>query len=261
MPQVLLINPVSRKEIKTMAKKARSAAQQRATRKMIAANRARRKAASGGTTKRKAARRVSRAKPRAQRRPARASNPAPMVKRKARRPSKRAATAAGRTLRYRRKNPVGGVSAFVKGTLVPSAVGGAGALVLDLAMNMLPLPPAMKTGPMRPVVKVVGAIGLGMLASKVTSRQTGGQVAAGALTVTLYELARGALAKNETTKKLFGLGEYGGEESRIGEYVGEYVGVGEGEEVPGIGYQDSGMQVGDLMPDGSVEGYETGVYR
>lgn len=237
-----------------MAKAKRSAAQQRATRKMIAANRAKRR----GTAAAKPKRRPARTKARAARRTQRAANPAPAVRKRTRRTSKRDASTAGRTLRRRRSNPVGGVGGFIKNTMMPSAVGGAGALALDLVMNMLPLPPAMKSGPMRPVVKVVGAIGLGMLASKMASRQVGGQVAAGALTVTLYDMARVALAKNDMTKKLFGLGEYGVEDARVGEFVSEYV---SGDEQESIGYVDSGMQVGDLMPDGSVEGYETGVYR
>ncbi len=263
MPQVLLINPVSREDMKAMAKAKRSAAQQRATRKMIAANRARAKAARGASRpKRRASSATPRAKSRATRRPTRAANPAPAVQTRKRRSTKRQATAAGRVLRYRRrKNPVGGIGGFVKGALIPSAVGGAGALALDLAMNMLPLPATLKTGTMRPVVRVAGAIGLGMLASKVASRQVGGQVAAGALTVTLYDLARSTLAKNDTFKKVFGLGEYGSDDARIGEFVGEYVGEQVSGDADQIGYQDSGMQVGELMPDGSVEGYETGVYR
>jgi hypothetical protein len=48
---------------------------------------------------------------------------------------------------------------------------------------MLPLPVAMKTGPMAPVVKIAGALGLGALAGMVTNRRMANQVAAGAVTV------------------------------------------------------------------------------
>lgn len=256
MPQVLLINPSDRKG-STMAKSKRTPAQQRATRKMIAANKARAKST----------RRVSRAKP-AKSRAMRSApehitivNPKP-ARRKARRShpitSARAASDAGRKLRYRRKNPVGG---FFSDTLIPSAVGGAGALTLDVLLGVLPIPAQFKTGPMAPVVKLAGAVGLGFLASKVAPKRVANQIAAGAITVTLYGVAKQMLVK-VGGGKIPGLGEYVGEmyvePVAVGEYVGEYVGALPDETV---GYPNAGMIVGDLQPDGSVEGYETGVYR
>lgn len=250
MPQVLIVNPSERKG-KKMAK--RTAAQQRATRKMIAANRARAKG-------------VSRAKPRRRATPRAA--PAPAARRRKSAPrrarpqvSAAQATRAGRTLRYRRRNPVGfNIAGFVTNTLMPSAIGGAGALALDVLVGMLPLPPALKTGPMAPVMKVAGAIGLGMAAGMFASRKTAEQIAAGAVTVTLYGLAKTMLIKI-SGGKIPGLAEYvemypGGP---MGQYMDEYTGQNEGE-VPMIGYMSPGEQVGHLMPEG-VEGYETGVYR
>ena len=259
MPQVLLINPISRKEVKAMAKKKRTPAQQRATKKMIAANRAR---AKGTTRKARSAprkARVSRGKTRRPNRPNRESNPAPALKKRRRRiTSKADATRAGRMLRRRRRNPIG-LGGFVKTTLVPSAVGGAGALALDLLLNVIPIPVAVKNGPMRPLLKIGGAIGLGMVASKVASRRVGEQVAAGALTVALYDMAKAAIAKSPAGK-WFGLAGY---ELDMGAYIGEDVGAyvddGTGQQM--LGYTDAGMQVGDYTADGSVEGYETGLYR
>lgn len=247
-----------------MAKAKRTPAQKRATAKMIAANKARRK---GAAPKRA----VSRAKPKRRSAPRAAAAPARSAPRRAKRrshpiTSRTEATVAGRKLRYRRKNPV----SFISETLVPSAIGGAGALGLDVLLGVLPLPVAMKTGPFAPVVKVAGAIGLGMAAGMVTSRKTANQIAAGAITVTLYNFAKAALVKM-SGGKIPGLSEYiaddgttlidpaTGQAFQVGEYVGEY--VGESDEVPQIGYPNAGMMVGELMPDGSVEGYETGVYR
>lgn len=261
MPQVLLVNPSPRKGASArkgatrakpritkrkpvMAKAKRSKAQQAATRKMIAANRARSRAA-------KAPRRPA-AKKRAS--PARAAPARRTTKRRttARRgsggwpiTSAAAASRAGRALRHRRPNPIGG---FVKDTLMPSIVGGAGALALDVAVGVLPLPPAMKTGPMAPLVKAAGAVGIGMLAGQLLGRRTGEQVAAGALTVTVYNVARQMLNKVS-----------GGRIPGLSEYVSMYPGMAEYVEYdpPQLGYESSGGQVGEV----ELEGYETGVYR
>lgn len=233
-----------------MAKAKRSAAQKRATAKMIAANRARARGA------KRAAPRKPAARPAAKRSSApRRAAPAKRRRTSARRgpggwpiTSATAASRAGRALRHRRPNPVSGIGTFVKGTLMPSVVGGAGALALDVAMGMLPLPPALKSGPMAPLVKAAGAVGLGMIAGKALGRRTGEQVAAGALTVTVYNVARMMLVK-ASGGRIPGLSGY------VDEYVSEYV-----DPSAQLGYESSGGQVGD----GDVvemAGFETGVYR
>lgn len=258
MPHVLIVNPSARKKASkststrkarkgkaTMAKQ-RTAAQKAATRKMIAANRARRKPA------RKAAPRRAKRRAAPVASAARRSSP---KRRKARRSvtSAPVASRAGRQLRYRRRNPVGGIGDFVQSTLMPSVIGGGGALALDVLLGVLPLPDAIKTGPMAPVAKVAGAVGLGILAGFVTSKRTAQQIAAGALTVTLYNVAKAGLVKM-TGGKIPGLSSYDPES--VGEYVGEYV---DGSVMPALGYVDSGMQVDEY--DESMQGYETGVYR
>ena len=245
MPQVLLVNPSPRKgttrksaskgKSKMAArKKTRTAAQKRATAKMIAANRARSRASRSPakSAPRRAKRRVSRSAP-----VARAASPR---RRKYKRSGAAAASQAGRVLRYRRPNPIGN---FISDTLIPSAVGGAGALALDVAVAALPLPASMKTGPMAPLVKVAGSVGLGMLAGQLMGRKTGEQVAAGALTVTIYNLAK-------TTLNRISGGRIPGLSMYPDGYLNAYVSGGE------LGYEDSGQQVGEY-----VGGYETGVYR
>lgn len=242
MPHILLVNPSPRKGTKKMAtaKKAkRTPKQLAATAKMIRANKARRKGASQPRAPVKRAAAVKRA-------------PARAVKRRSghRITSRKAASTAGRVLRYRRPNPM----SFVTDTLLPSAVGGAGALALDVVVAVLPLPVALKTGPAAPLVKVAGAVGLGMLAGAAFGRRTGEQVAAGALTVTIYNFAKAALIKIGGGK-IPGLSVY--PDGPMGEFVS-------GADVLELGYTDSGMQVGEHVSDGgeyAMNGYETGVYR
>jgi len=237
MATVLLVNPAPLKGPRMKArKKPRSAAQRAATKRMIAARRASSKPAQR----------------------ARRSNPAPARKRR-QYTSKPAASVAGRVLRYRRKNPAGGIGDYLTGTVVPSAIGGASMLAFDVLAGVLPLPPALRTATMKPVIQVVGAVAMGLLASSITSRKTAQQIGAGALTVALYNVGKSALV-TVGQGKIPGLAEY------VGEYINAYE---DGAGVPALGYQDSGMQVGgdmELMPDGSVNeyamaGYETGVYR
>lgn len=99
------------------------------------------------------------------------------------------ATKARRTRRTYRRNPIGklNVKSFMRQTLMPSAVGAVGALGIDMIMGFLPLPIAWKTGPMRPAVKGIGAVAIGLAASMVTSRKVAEQITAGGLTVVLYD--------------------------------------------------------------------------
>lgn len=99
------------------------------------------------------------------------------------------ATKARRTRRTYRRNPIGklNVKSFMRQTLMPSAVGAVGALGIDMIMGFLPLPSAWKTGPMRPAVKGIGAVAIGLAASMVTSRKVAEQITAGGLTVVLYD--------------------------------------------------------------------------
>lgn len=225
-------------------KKARTAAQKRATKKMIAANRARARGAAAPARKRRSARRAApvAAAPARRRRASRRRTGGWRIT-----PAK-TASRAGRQLRYRRPNPID----FLTTTLMPSVVGGAGALALDVAIGALPLPPALKTGPMAPLVKVAGAVGLGMIASKMVNRRVGEQIAAGALTVQVYNFAKAMLIK-------VGQGKIPGLSMYPDGYMGEYV---SGDETPALGYTDSGMQVGEYVSgDEELSGYESGVYR
>jgi hypothetical protein len=261
----------------TARKKPRTAAQKRATAKLVALNKARRSGRTSRTSaKRRPARRTTRrvrrsnpvetimSNPRRRRSKARRSNP--------RRTSRAAATHAGRTLRYRRRNPIGGLGEFVTGQLVPSAIGGGGALLLDVALAVLPIPATMKVGAMAPIVRIAGAVGIGALAGMVTNRKTANQIAAGALTVTMYQIARGFLARALPAGSVPGLSAPPFYDPALPGGMGEYV---SGDvDYPQLGYIQSGQYVGGQddffgdanegvgeYVDGSMEGYETGVYR
>lgn len=79
-------------------------------------------------------------------------------------------------------------------TVMPAAVAAGGAIGLDILWGMLPLPIALKTGPVRYVAKGVGAVAMGMVASMVVNERVAKNFTAGALTVVIYESLREALS-------------------------------------------------------------------
>ena len=125
------------------------------------------------------------------------------------------------------------VQGFAKNTLMPSAIGAAGALGLDVLIGFLPLPPNLKTGPMRSVVRIAGAVALGIVAGMVVKKETAANIAAGAVTVTLYDVLKGAV---QTAMPNLQLGEtdifteypslaYAGAGETVGEYVSDDMGM------------------------------------
>ena len=146
-----------------------------------------------------------------------------------------------RRRKYRRTTGVPSPMGFVKDTLVPSGIGAAGALGLDILLGFLPLP-AMLKGPMvTPIVKLAGAVGIGAVAGMITNRRIGEQVAAGAVTVVLYNLLRGVVTQAMPT---LALGDYD---------MSAY---------PSLEYVGAGLQVGNIPSDemGTYDGAEMGMY-
>lgn len=109
----------------------------------------------------------------------------------------------------RRHNPrmLGGFSIRgITSALVPAAIGGAGAVALDVGLSYLPasVPDFLKTGIGNKGLKIAGAIALGMIAGKVLGRETGKAVGAGALTVVAYGIVRDLVKQVAPTLPLSG---------------------------------------------------------
>jgi len=111
----------------------------------------------------------------------------------------------------RRHNPrmLGGFSmGGIMNQLIPAAVGGAGAVALDVALGYLPAatPDFLKTGMGNKALKIGGAILLGVVAGKVLGRERGKAVAAGALTVVAYGIIKDGVGQVAPTVALSGDG-------------------------------------------------------
>lgn len=168
MGQLLLVNPKRRKARK-------------GPRKLSAAQRA---AGFGGGGKRRKRARRSRASLHVN--PKRRKSSGRRRRRLHRNP--RRAAAGGRGM-------IGQAKSLLAGNLMPAALGAAGALGVDIAWAFAPVPAAIKSGPAAPLVKILGAVGLGMLVSKFANRRFGQAMVAGYLTVTAYDMAKKLVAK------------------------------------------------------------------
>lgn len=102
--------------------------------------------------------------------------------------------------RRRHRNPrfgIPSVRGVMRQTLMPAAIGATGALALDVAYGYAqPYLPAMLQGKWPTLaVKVVGALGIGMLASKFLGRERGRIATLGAVTVVGYGALKSALSQ------------------------------------------------------------------
>ena len=127
-----------------------------------------------------------------------ATNPAP---RRRRRHSLRAVARSSR--RRTRRNPIG--MGGIMGMLTGAVWGAGGAVAVNYAYNMLPLPATMKTGMMGTVSKLGLAVALGMLGKSVLGRNAG-KMAEGAMTVAAYEALQGMLPVSAGGTSVAGLG-------------------------------------------------------
>jgi hypothetical protein len=87
----------------------------------------------------------------------------------------------------------GGAMGFAKDKLLPGAIGGAGALAVDLAWPYAApyLPQMLVTGAFVPVTRIGLAILIGMAGKMVGGKRFGEEVLNGAIIVTLYDVMKG----------------------------------------------------------------------
>lgn len=229
-------------------RKGRTAAQKRATRKMIAANRGR---------GRPAARRVVRRRPRRR-------NPNNNARRSPRRYMRTAVTAPATAAR-RRRNPTRRMTmrSVMNQNIIPAMQGGAGALGMDILYGYLPIPATMKVGMMRHIIKGGAVIGFGMFAGQFMRPTTAHNMVTGALTVIMHTAMRETMAQfmpNIPLGEYESMGQvpYGTPMSPMGAYV----------EPQGMGYYNAGQVaspqyngMGEYMGpnNGNMSAYESGI--
>lgn len=249
MAQLLLVNPSvrpSRRKKKGVNKmKRRSRAQLAATKKLVALNRARRKSkkVTLGDSVMARKRRSKRTLKSVKRHGKPASRAAFRKSGYARNPIRLRRRVKRRSNPIAAKLGLGGIGKSV----IPAAVGAGGAITLDLLWSYLPVPAMVKTGPMRHVAKAAGAIGLGIIAGMLVKKDTANALAAGALTVVMYNAAREAVA---TFAPNIPLGEYLAISDSTAPMLGEYL-SGDGDELDGIIMDDDNYSMAGLFDSGN----------
>lgn len=174
------------------ARSGRSAAQRRATAKLIAFNKSRRR----GSASRPKRRRTRR-------------NPAPLaaLANPRRRRSSRRAVSRRPSRRYRR-NPSLRIGNAVNQVIKPAVTQAVGGLVLDLAMGYIPLPAMLATGYAKSLTKVAIAVGIGIVGQKVTKGATAKSLALGAATIAIHDLLKGLVQTNMPSIRLGGYDDW-----------------------------------------------------
>lgn len=115
--------------------------------------------------------------------------------RRKRRTSRRRASFRRNPISSRRRGLGGvigsGYGNFMK-DMYPAAIGASGALAVDMALGVLEpmLPTELTSGVLGSVTRLAGAVGVGMIASKVAGKAFGAQVLTGSLIVTFYDLLK-----------------------------------------------------------------------
>lgn len=219
--QLMLVNP-KRKRRRMTAKQAKYFGKRR-RRRTTAVSAAR------NPTRRRRSRRRSRVTVRARR------NPTAATIRRARRSG-----------RARSRSMLAGLvpGNLIKGTLMPAAIGGGGALLVDLAWGFAPIPAQIKTGPLAPIAKIAGAIVVGAVAGKVLGKDVGQKVTAGYITVLAYNFAKSTVQKFAPALPL-------------GDYDMGYISPAVTMNDPSIGAYIDGPGVGSPSSVGSyVSGYQ-----
>ena len=125
---------------------------------------------------------------------------------------------------------------MMNAVVVPAVSAAGGAILLDVVWGFTPVPPQMKTGPMRHAVKGLGAILIGQMVPMFGfTKRTGDLMALGALTVVFHSAFREMLTQFMPALPLgyYSAGADAGYDPQLGMYVASpRLGVRGGESVP-----------------------------
>lgn len=131
-------------------------------------------------------------------------------------------------------NPVG----FVATTIVPAAVGALGGVGVNYIFDNY-APASLQTGVLNPLSRLALAAGLGVAVGAVTDNRTGAMVAAGAMTVTAYDMITNYM--NGTSVFQTGSSQQGyGQGGQMGRIVNRRMGRFLGR---GMGYMSPAQQI------------------
>ena len=100
-----------------------------------------------------------------------------------------------RVRRRARRNPKFSVRSIQRDALMPAAIGGVGALAIDVVYGALPIPANFKTGVIGSVAKIAVAVVAGKVAGKMLGAKVGEAMTVGAVTIQAYNAVKGFAQK------------------------------------------------------------------
>ncbi len=234
MPELFIVNPSSRRRKKTS-----SAAPKRRKKKassfMANPSRRRRRRRAATTFKRNPATRRSRRR----RVAAFRANPAPRRRRR---------VSARRSYRRNPSSRMGGKGSFsIMGVILPSIAVGVGAVGAELLMGYLPIPAALKSGPMRYAAKAAVSIAAGYAIARFGNKKIGEAFAMGGVAIAAHDMVKALVTSTLPGAQFGGWADYG--------YVTQAQAYGT---MPGggaLGYYSPGANVGmgEYVPNGLGE--------
>lgn len=117
-----------------------------------------------------------------------------------------------------RRNPMPSTKSLFN-SMVPALIGAGGALAVDALFGQIgaQLPASLQTGVMVPVTRIGAALAVGWGLGKVAGKSFGNDVAAGAITVTLYDIIKSYV---QTNMPSIPLARYAGPGPRLNRYAG-----------------------------------------
>ncbi len=159
---------------------------------------------------------------------------------------------------HRRSNPFS--MRGISHTIMPAAVGATGAIALDVAYAYAGrfLPAQLQSGFMPVLVKAAGAIGLGMLARRVVSREKANAATLGALTVVAYGAIKPLIAQfAPTIPGLSGYADfvnYGTSMSGMGSYMQNFRSSQTPDTLRGLGFYSPAPTIGSRAGESAYTG-------
>jgi hypothetical protein len=132
-------------------------------------------------------------------------------------------------------NPVG----FVSNMIIPAAIGAVGGVGVNYIFNNY-APASLQTGVLNPISRLALAALLGIGVGAVTDSRTGGMVAAGAMTVTAYDMITNFM-NGQSVFQTSGQQQGGQGQGQMGRFLGR--GMGRIVNQRGFGYMNPARQL------------------
>jgi len=153
--------------------------------------------------------------------------------------------------RTKRRPSTSEIKRIIKDAVIPAFIGGGSAVLLNMGISKLPLPPVLRSGPGRLLIKGAASIGGGMALQSMVDKKIGHSFMIGGLTLLAADLTKMMISRAFPNAQL---GDYydDGEmefDMEVNEYMGEFVSDDVGDDMGQImsDYADDDLEAVDFV--------------